>query len=128
VQRGLAAKLQGLSASFRKKQRVYLESAFTSFCNLRQRLISGNASFLSRSPIGLQGHAIKNQDLLIASGSLSLKGQEGLSAVDDDLQAAVRASFDQLSLSFADRMLKNITDLIPRFSPNSKLRIISNRI
>jgi hypothetical protein len=80
------------------------------------------------SPIGLQGHAIKNQDLLIASGSLSLKGQEGLSAVDDDLQAAVRASFDQLSPSFTDRMLKNITDLVPHLSPNSKLRIISSRI
>jgi len=38
----------------------------------------------------LQGHAIKNQDLLIASGAISLKGSEGMNAVDDDLAAAVR--------------------------------------
>ncbi|EIN11818.1 t-SNARE [Punctularia strigosozonata HHB-11173 SS5] len=62
VQRGLAAKVQELSATFRKKQRVYLEK--------------------------LQGHAIKNQDLMIASGAVSLKGSEGLSAVDDDVEAA----------------------------------------
>lgn len=37
----------------------------------------------------LQGHAIKNQDLLIASGTISLKGPEGMSAVDDDIAAAV---------------------------------------
>ncbi len=37
----------------------------------------------------LQGHAIKNQDLLIASGTISLRGSEGLSAVDDDVEAAV---------------------------------------
>ncbi|KAF8629671.1 hypothetical protein AX17_005610 [Amanita inopinata Kibby_2008] len=62
VQRGLAAKVQDLSASFRKKQRVYMEK--------------------------LQGHAIKNQDLLIASGTISLRGSDGLNAVDDDVQAA----------------------------------------
>ncbi|KIP10855.1 hypothetical protein PHLGIDRAFT_64734 [Phlebiopsis gigantea 11061_1 CR5-6] len=62
VQRGLAAKAQELSATFRKKQRVYMEK--------------------------LQGHAIKNQDLLIASGAVSLKGSEGLSAVDEDMAAA----------------------------------------
>ncbi|KAJ7703179.1 t-SNARE [Mycena rosella] len=64
VQRGLAAKVQDLSAAFRKKQRVYMEK--------------------------LQGHAIKNQDLLIASGTISLNGSEGMSAVDDDVAAAVR--------------------------------------
>jgi len=37
----------------------------------------------------LQGHAIKNQDLLIAAGTISLKGSEGMSAVDDDMAAAV---------------------------------------
>lgn len=37
----------------------------------------------------LQGHAIKNQDLLIASGTISSKGSEGMSAVDDDMEAAV---------------------------------------
>ncbi|KAF8234019.1 t-SNARE [Tricholoma matsutake] len=62
VQRGLAAKVQDLSAAFRKKQRVYMEK--------------------------LQGHAIKNQDLLIASGTISLTGSEGLTAVDEDVAAA----------------------------------------
>lgn len=38
---------------------------------------------------GLQGHAAKTQDLLVASGSVHLKGSDGLSAVDDDIQAAV---------------------------------------
>ena len=41
----------------------------------------------------LQGQATKNQDLLVASGAISLKGSEGLSAVDDDIQAAVSSSF-----------------------------------
>jgi len=36
----------------------------------------------------LQGHAIKNQDLLIASGTITSKGSEGLTAVDEDVQAA----------------------------------------
>lgn len=40
----------------------------------------------------LQGHAIKNQDLLIASGAISLKGSEGLSAVDEDIEAASAVS------------------------------------
>ncbi|KAI0930315.1 hypothetical protein AcV5_007066 [Taiwanofungus camphoratus] len=62
VQRGLAAKVQQLSATFRKKQRVYMEK--------------------------LQGHAIKNQDLLIASGTVSSRGSEGLTAVDEDVEAA----------------------------------------
>ncbi|GJE92294.1 t-SNARE [Phanerochaete sordida] len=62
VQRGLAGKVQELSATFRKKQRVYMEK--------------------------LQGHAIKNQDLLVASGAISLRGSEGLSAVDEDMAAA----------------------------------------
>lgn len=39
----------------------------------------------------LQGHAIKNQDLLIASGAISLKGSDGMNAVDDDVAAAVRS-------------------------------------
>jgi syntaxin 16 len=41
----------------------------------------------------LQGHAIKNQDLLIASGAVQLKGQEGMSDLDEDLSAAVRSFF-----------------------------------
>ncbi|RDB16784.1 t-SNARE affecting a late Golgi compartment protein 2 [Hypsizygus marmoreus] len=73
VQRGLAVKVQDLSAAFRKKQRVYMEK--------------------------LQGHAIKNQDLLIASGAISLKGSEGMSAVDDDIAAATHTQSQSLSLS-----------------------------
>lgn len=52
--------------------------------------------------IELQGHAIKNQDLLVASGTLSLCGSEGLSAVDDDVAAAVSFSFASASLRFWD--------------------------
>ncbi len=37
----------------------------------------------------LQGHAIKNQDLLVASGVTSLKGSDALTAVDEDIEAAV---------------------------------------
>ncbi|KAF6760276.1 t-SNARE [Ephemerocybe angulata] len=76
VQRGLAAKLQDLSATFRKKQRVYMEK--------------------------LQGQATKNQDLLVASGAISLKGSEGLSAVDDDIQAATHTRNQSMSLVHAD--------------------------
>ncbi|KAH7923408.1 t-SNARE [Leucogyrophana mollusca] len=62
VQRGLAAKVQDLSSTFRKRQRVYMER--------------------------LQGHAIKNQDLLIASGTISSRGADALTAVDEDIEAA----------------------------------------
>ena len=39
--------------------------------------------------VELQGHAIKNQDLLVASGVTSLKGTDALTAVDEDIEAAV---------------------------------------
>ncbi|OBZ67268.1 t-SNARE affecting a late Golgi compartment protein 2 [Grifola frondosa] len=84
VQRGLAAKVQELSATFRKKQRVYMEK--------------------------LQGHAIKNQDLLIASGVVSLKGSEGLSAVDEDVEAAAASR----SGSIAQDLLAPDVDLRTR--------------
>lgn len=61
IQRGLAAKLQDLSSLFRKKQRVYMQQ--------------------------LQGHAIKNKDLLAASGALTLRGNDGLDELQEDLQA-----------------------------------------
>lgn len=44
---------------------------------------------ISLSALELQGHATKNQDLLLASGTISLKGSDGLNAVDDDIMAAV---------------------------------------
>jgi hypothetical protein len=40
--------------------------------------------------IELQGHAIKNQDLLIASGAISLKGSDGANAAEEDVQAVCR--------------------------------------
>ncbi|KAI9066611.1 t-SNARE [Trametes sanguinea] len=66
VQRGLAARVQELSATFRKKQRVYMEK--------------------------MQGHAIKNQDLLAASGAVSLRGSAGMSALDEDMEAAANST------------------------------------
>ncbi|KAL1942694.1 hypothetical protein VTO73DRAFT_4934 [Trametes versicolor] len=77
VQRGLAARVQELSATFRKKQRVYMEK--------------------------LQGHAIKNQDLLAASGAVSLKGSAGMSALDEDVEAA--------AASHQDVVVRQMTDL-----------------
>jgi len=95
VQRGLAAKVQDLSATFRKKQRVYMEK--------------------------LQGHAIKNQDLLVASGTISLKGSEGMSAVDDDVAAAAHTQVQSLSgpsqdLTQRDRELTEIAKSISQLA------------
>ncbi|EDR11467.1 syntaxin-like t-SNARE protein TLG2 [Laccaria bicolor S238N-H82] len=80
VQRGLAAKVQDLSAAFRKKQRVYMEK--------------------------IQGHAIKNQDLLLASGAISLKGSDGMSEVDDDVQAATHTRAQSQSLVHVEPSLE----------------------
>ncbi|KIJ39941.1 hypothetical protein M422DRAFT_174357, partial [Sphaerobolus stellatus SS14] len=70
VQRALAAKVQELSGTFRKKQRVYMER--------------------------LQGHAIKNQDILVASGAIRLRGSEGFSALEEDLHATQSQEQSQL--------------------------------
>jgi len=51
-------------------------------------MIGAGVWLLSFCRTELQGHAIKNQDLLIASGTISSKGSEGMSAVDDDVEAA----------------------------------------
>jgi hypothetical protein len=59
----------------------------------RVDLQSCHETNISPSITELQGHAIKNQDLLIASGAISLKGTEGMNAVDDDVAAAVSLSF-----------------------------------
>ncbi|ODN79301.1 hypothetical protein L202_03313 [Cryptococcus amylolentus CBS 6039] len=61
VQRGLAQKVQELSGQFRKKQRVYMQK--------------------------LQGHAIKNKDLMVASGAITLKGSDVLDELQEDEQA-----------------------------------------
>ncbi|KIK40970.1 hypothetical protein CY34DRAFT_806636 [Suillus luteus UH-Slu-Lm8-n1] len=89
VQRGLAARVQELSSTFRKKQRVYMER--------------------------LQGHAIKNQDLLIASGTISSRGSEGLTAVDEDVEAAQAQILDNTQdhdLHARDRELTEIANSI----------------
>lgn len=123
VQRGLAAKVQELSATFRKKQRVYMESKYAPTRSLFSLSLLGDSpGFLCNQngcvnaryvlpvfcfdvdvqriyrgflfvffSLALQGHAIKNQDLLIASGAVTLKGAEGMSDVDEDMQIAVRA-------------------------------------
>lgn len=57
--------------------------------------------------IELQGHAIKNQDLLVASGTISLKGSEGLSAVDEDVEAATAVRLSVIH-SFHHRILVGI--------------------
>ncbi|KAG1881453.1 t-SNARE [Suillus tomentosus] len=89
VQRGLAVRVQELSSTFRKKQRVYMER--------------------------LQGHAIKNQDLLIASGTISSRGSEGLTAVDEDVEAAQAQILDNTQdhdLRSRDRELTEIANSI----------------
>ncbi|KAI0717188.1 t-SNARE [Cerioporus squamosus] len=99
VQRSLAAKVQELSATFRKKQRVYMDK--------------------------LQGHAIKNQDLLAASGAVSLKGSAGMSALDEDVEAAAASSEGavlrqvtavDLSLETRDRELTEIAKSIAQLA------------
>ncbi|WWC92642.1 uncharacterized protein L201_007601 [Kwoniella dendrophila CBS 6074] len=62
VQRGLAQKVQELSGIFRKKQRVYMQK--------------------------LQGHAIKNKDLMVASGAMTLKGTDLMDELEEDEQAS----------------------------------------
>jgi syntaxin 16 len=125
VQRGLAAKVQDLSAAFRKKQRVYMESEFRASCLTSPSLViissidsvmglcllffcgvgSSDEPLYSSAHPELQGHAIKNQDLLIASGAISLKGSEGMSAVDDDVAAAVRLYVPRVPTDFLTRLL-----------------------
>ncbi|KAG1878126.1 t-SNARE [Suillus subalutaceus] len=64
---------------------------------------------------GLQGHAIKNQDLLIASGTISSRGSEGLTAVDEDVEAAQAQILDNIQdhdLRVRDRELTEIANSI----------------
>ncbi|GMK53495.1 hypothetical protein CspeluHIS016_0100810 [Cutaneotrichosporon spelunceum] len=58
VQRGLAQKIQEASGHFRAKQRVYMQK--------------------------LQGHSIKNKDLLVASGAITLRGTDSYDALAED--------------------------------------------
>lgn len=63
----------------------------------------------------LQGHVIKHQDLLIASGTLSSRGSEGLSALDDDVQAAqaqIMETDQTHDLQLRDRELTQIANSI----------------
>ncbi|KAF8584844.1 t-SNARE [Ramaria rubella] len=94
VQRALAAKVQELSGTFRKKQRVYMEK--------------------------LQGHAIKNQDILVASGAISLKGPEGMSALEEDVMAVSELHQRNRELN---EIAKSITSLAELFKDLSSLVI-----
>ncbi|KLT38400.1 t-SNARE [Cutaneotrichosporon oleaginosum] len=62
VQRGLARKIQEASGHFRVKQRVYMQK--------------------------LQGHSIKNKDLLAASGAITLRGTDSYDALAEDEEAS----------------------------------------
>jgi syntaxin 16 len=76
VQRGLAQKVQDMSAMFRKKQRVYMQSELPKPTN-----------GVKLTTEELQGHAIKNKDLLAASGAITLKGSDVLDELAEDEQA-----------------------------------------
>ncbi|OXC85500.1 syntaxin 16 [Cryptococcus neoformans] len=78
VQRALAQKVQEMSGQFRKKQKVYMSK--------------------------LQGHQIKNKDLMVASGAITLKGTEVL----DELQEDEEASQNQLSQTHQGQSAVNI--------------------
>jgi len=89
LQKGLAAKIQQVSTSFRKKQRVYLEK--------------------------LQGHSIKHQDLLVASGASSSKGTEGAIALEEDILAATQTQSQiqpGVDIQLRDRELREIAKSI----------------
>jgi syntaxin 16 len=49
-------------------------------------------------PKELQGHAIKNKDLLAASGAITLKGPESLDELEEDVQAV---GLDSVGVAFA---------------------------
>jgi len=104
VQRAMAAKVQELSGTFRKKQRVYMER--------------------------LQGHAIKNQDILVASGAVRLKGSEGITALEEDMQASQQSQTQaQLTPDLASRtteidsLARSIASLAELFKDLSNLVI-----
>lgn len=87
VQRGLAQKVQDMSGQFRKKQRVYMQSEL--FYMLE----------ISELTSELQGHAIKNKDLLAASGAITLKGSDVLDELQEDEQAVRHHSMLQPELT-----------------------------
>ncbi len=56
----------------------------------------------------LQGHAIKNQDLLVASGAISLQGSESWSAVDEDIEAARAVRLHAAHSTVASRNMSHL--------------------
>jgi hypothetical protein len=54
------------------------------------RLPSLSLCHIKNDTIELQGHAIKNQDILIASGAMALKGSDGMTDLEEDIQAVRR--------------------------------------
>lgn len=79
-------------------------------------------------PTELQGHAIKNQDLLVASGVTTLRGSnaDALSAADEDVQASLQTQSQAQAQSQSllpdeeirarDRELQNITRSIAQLA------------
>lgn len=69
-----------MSGTFRKKQRVYMDSTFV----LAMIFVEVRSEPLL---VELQGHATKNKDLLIAAGTVPMSTSQQISEVDDDVQA-----------------------------------------
>ncbi|EIW71320.1 hypothetical protein TREMEDRAFT_60250 [Tremella mesenterica DSM 1558] len=91
VQRGLAQKVQDASGQFRKKQRVYMQK--------------------------LQGHAIKNKDILAASGAIKLHGSEGIDELKEDEEASQMQSQSQVAVDIdIDKRTKEITQIASSIS------------
>ncbi|RXK37502.1 syntaxin 16 [Tremella mesenterica] len=91
VQRGLAQKVQDASGQFRKKQRVYMQK--------------------------LQGHAIKNKDILAASGAIKLHGPEGIDELKEDEEASQMQSQSQVAVDIdIDKRTKEITQIASSIS------------
>lgn len=88
MQRGLAQKIQEASGHFRVKQRVYMQSAWVGVVGVwilhpRAQL----ASLSEQLTAELQGHSIKNKDLLAASGAITLRGTDSYDALEEDEEA-----------------------------------------
>lgn len=58
-----------------------------SLLGVRVKYWANTRLFASPPLLELQGHAIKNQDLLIASGAVSLKGSDSMKALEEDVEA-----------------------------------------
>ena len=111
VQRGLAQKVQEISGQFRKKQRVYMQSK-----SFNPRIVG-----MHLIPEELQGHAIKNKDLLVASGAITLRGVDGLDELQEDEQAVSAKNQSGLTLQ-SKSQLQSQSQEIPNIDLNLEQR------